>query len=643
MAEFDDMENVTVGRNADSKDDKDKSASEKEKEKRKKKQAEDVDKADKKAEQETDKEDSDDEESGGDKNGGDKKKGIGNTVSKISAAAEGATVAGKVAFMAQLLNMLKILFQMIQQLVAAAVAAIANVIASVVAVVMQVVTAVAVAAGVSVAVAAFGIFGAIFVAAVVVVGVVVSAVQANEVAKYDGPLEDCSVVVDEAKSDASDLGADASMLKHAQLAYSFYSTYGAPDEHIAGILGNWTHESGIDPTSIEGIYTEKYSVDGSRKASAVADLNSYTLNKLFPMYANSGLSINQNAYKAGDGKYYCGLGLGQWTGPRALHLIETAVSADMPWYSMELQLIFSISTDSGKSTLDNWFSKPEANPSTAAEYFMRNWEGIVNGTLSGRQQKAEEWYAMMGEWVADVDYANSLIELAGVVKLEASGDAVKDALNDCQSERKKYDNSSIAHAAVQYAYTNYEDSKKDNGTTLYQTVHDVVYPGDPYYASCDRGTAVAVKWSGYDVSFPAGACSTQYSYCMSSPKWQKITWNGNQNKLEPGDVLICNSCHTLMYVGQEVIREVWGDDVIDALPKYGNTVAFVEASYGNRSPGLVPLWGNYVNGSANGSGHVHSFAAFRCIDPDRSDIYDHAADGVDTHIDVPWDKSPYGS
>lgn len=639
MAKHDDMENATVGRKND----------DEEKDKKKKKQEEDEATKDKKNADENDQndeqdKDSDDDESGG-KNKKDGKSKLGSNMAKAGAAAQGGAAAGQAMMMAQLLQWLKIFLEMMRQLITAAAAAVMSAVQAVVAVVVQVATAVAAAVGVSVVAATFGIVGLAVLAVVVVAGVVISAINANEVSKLDGALPDCAEVVEKAKDEAADINPSAAQLENAQLAYSFYSTYGAPDEHIAGILGNWSCESGIDPTSIECDYLfcsgEDY-VSGPKKTEIFADLNNYTLNKVFPAYASSNLSINQNAYRASDGKYYCGLGLGQWTGPRGLLLVQAAEAADLDWYSMEMQLIFSISTDTSANTLRNWFAVSESNPSTAAEYFMRNWEGIVNSTLSNRQSRAEQWYVQMAEWEADVDYANSLIELAGVVKMEASDNGVSGALDDCESERLDYDNSSIAHAAVSYAYVNYEDSKQDNGTPLYQTVHDVVYPGDPYYASCDRGAACAVKWSGYDTSFPAGACSTQYSYCSSSPKWKKISWGGDTDKLLPGDILICNSCHTLMYTGHEIIREVWGDEEIDALPKYSSTVAFVEASYGNRSPGLVPLWGNYVSGVANGEGHVHNFAAFRCIDPDMSDIYDNAADGVDTHVSVRWEDSPYG-
>jgi len=35
-------------------------------------------------------------------------------------------------------------------------------------------------------------------------------------------------------------------------------------------------------------------------------------------------------------------------------------------------------------------------------------------------------------------------------------------------------------------------------------VKDAIFPGDPYYQSCDRGVATSVRWSGADDRFPVG-------------------------------------------------------------------------------------------------------------------------------------------
>lgn len=204
---------------------------------------------------------------------------------------------------------------------------------------------------------------------------------------------------------SSSFSNGASAEENAKKAYSYLKSLGMPNTNIAGILGNWTVESGIDPTTIEGYYSEKYTMSSTKQGYA-DDLSNYTLNKLFPLYSGR-VSINKNAYKASDGKYYPGIGLGQWTGPRAKSLIDVASGKGRKWYDLAAQLDFMVNEDSRSSWIKNWINSEESSPENAASTFLSKWEGIMNGTLGKRQSSAKDYFNKMSNWTTDTSGLNT--------------------------------------------------------------------------------------------------------------------------------------------------------------------------------------------------------------------------------------------
>ena len=664
-----DMENATVGRVKDATDVTSDSDTVSKKKRGKSKKLNDFDSEsdqsnDKDSQDLSDDSESDDNQSdlfaddssndSDDDNGGSGKNSLAKTASKVGTAVQGAQAVHKAIMLAKLLEWLKLMLQMLQQAITAAVQAVVGVIQTIVTAVVNVATAVATAIGVSVVATMFGGAVAIVLVVALIVGAVVGIVQENEISKMDEPVSSCAEDVDWVQENAAgDIDTSGLQLEYAKKVYSFYHELGGPDENIAGVLGNWSAESGIDPTRIECDYLfcdgEPYVV-GPKKSEAFSDLNAYTLNKVFPAYGSDWATngINESAYQASDGNYYCGLGLGQFTGPAGYQLVQTANSLSMDWYSLDLQLIYTVmeggyrwNYSQDKSWFEVWFQTIEANPRTAADYFMRNWEGI-NGNTSYRQDKAEQWMVQFANWEIDADYANSLIELAGAARVDASNEGVDNALDDCESKRYKYDNSNIATAAVSYAWPLSDQGDGNNGTKLYQCVHDYIWDWDRYYASCCRGGSVAVRWSGSDDTFEIGGCANQFAYCASSSKWERVcdlngmSYSDICETLAPGDILICDNCHTLVWTGNEIIKEIHGEESPD------NYVA-VEASYGNKSPVCIPLWSTYYNGAGSNAhnGGPHHFIAWRCVNPDNSDTYANAADGADTYPGRPFDPSIY--
>lgn len=97
----------------------------------------------------------------------------------------------------------------------------------------------------------------------------------------------------------------------------------------------------------------------------------------------------------------------------------------------------------------------------------------------------------------------------------------------------------------------------DIASQLYIDVHDAVGI-DSYYASCDRGTCTAVRWSGADDDFPQGPCPTIITYLdKHSEKWEKIGSLGadvSWDDLEPGDIMVCSG-HIGIFCGEEAVKE----------------------------------------------------------------------------------------
>ena len=410
-----------------------------------------------------------------------------------------------------------------------------------------------------------------------------------------------------------------SMEANARLLYSVFKGYGLTDECIAGMLGNLQVEGSVDPTTIEGIYNEPHQV-GPRKQAAFSDLSSYTTGTVFPMYASSGVSINRGAYQASDGNYYCGIGMVQWTGPGAYQMLSVGQSTGHDWYSMEYQLAYMVSDAHYRpGFFAQWKTEMSSSAEEAAFYFAKNYEGNTTMAMGERKSNASAWLGQMSSWTVDTAYFDSVIGLSQNMGGTGADAALGEANDACDNDVGTYDNSSIASAAVSYAYATQAESMGNNGTALYQKVHDNVYPGDGVYMACDRSVACAVRWSGSDDDYPSGNTDNQYVYLKSSPKWESVGMSGSvsMDQLQPGDVFILNG-HTFMYVGSEIIQQVHKDKADPASDS-------VSGSLGERSPGCGKDSASLIqsNGGQDWSGRGQ-YEIFRCVNPDNSERYKHA-------------------
>ncbi|PZU04646.1 MAG: hypothetical protein DI630_00590 [Gordonia sp. (in: high G+C Gram-positive bacteria)] len=389
--------------------------------------------------------------------------------------------------------------------------------------------------------------------------------------RRDALIELCQELTEEPATRASGGDAattDASMEEQAKKVFSVLSYAGMNDQNIAGVLGNFQTESGIDPTSIQNIFDEPYKVGPKKQAKIEA---------------------------GGFGGNSTGLGLGQWTGPRAQQLLDYAKDKDGDWHDIEIQLAFAMSEDSGAPIFKDMVAgkNPGADdPGDAAFYYLDEWENPAEQAPGGandvtRRKQAEMWYVKMASWTADRTLGSSVLALAGEAQRKANNTALIEELLECpglstEGSSVGGGNSSAAEAMVSFAWPFLDQSRGNDGTDLYMYVHDQVYTGDPYYASCDRGVGSAVRWSGTDDSFPAGPVSAQEQYVNGEgrDKWEKVGSAMNEADLKPGDVLIAPN-HIEMYVGEEAVKKIWPNE-----SDHEPDAVIGHASLNDRSPGL---------------------------------------------------------
>lgn len=512
------------------------------------------------------------------------------TKAKIAGA---ATSVGLKGFMLlQVANFFKMLLLLLSQLAQAIVAAVAAVVAAVV----HAAAVVAVAIGVSIAIALTGIAGVFVAGVVLALGTYTMVSQELTMAHREGylaPYDDdededpcegkAPVFVPEEPTSTEE--------ENMHKVYSVMSTIGFSDEAIAGIFGNFAHEGGLDSTKIEGLYVEDYTYGVRHMAimEPIAAYHTYSANK-----ANG----NQGYYW--EGKAWCGLGIGQWTASRAKFLLEYADTLDGPegyeWYDLETQLAYMFSKDTGKVFFDGWLANMPTNPQDAAEDYCRHWmvPANIEREVAERRAASAVAFIRIAGWEADVDYANTIIDLAKMAHGEAGDESNRDlTANGCIEGPVYTYGATLAERMVAYCWPTKDESRLNNGTDLYVAVHDAVYPGDPLYMSCDRSVACAVRWSGVDDSYPVGNTTTQYDYLFEHPeKWQQITafswgdWNTAITVLLPGDIIICpnrvrpgrtSHGHTVMFLGNELIRETYPNTPNDPLYCIGSG-AFEERS-----------------------------------------------------------------
>ncbi|MDX3274770.1 MULTISPECIES: phage tail tip lysozyme [Streptomyces] len=194
----------------------------------------------------------------------------------------------------------------------------------------------------------------------------------------------------------------AGVEKNAKEIYSVLSSWGMPKENIAGILGNWSQESGIDPTSVQNFPTGTYAMT-AEKASAAQNTDN-------------------------------GIGLGQWTFGRSTLLRQYAKSKGIDWFTIKAQLAFMADGDNpGDVTVfKDMLKTSQGSPRAAALHFHENWERSTDGAagLTARGDNAEMWFGKMSGWSVDHSIVDGVKNIVGGI-IENIVDGINTILGNC--------------------------------------------------------------------------------------------------------------------------------------------------------------------------------------------------------------------
>jgi hypothetical protein len=197
----------------------------------------------------------------------------------------------------------------------------------------------------------------------------------------------------------------ADVEKNAKEIYSVLSSWGMPKENIAGILGNWSQESGIDPTSVQNFPTGTYAMTAVKVSAAQNTAN--------------------------------GIGLGQWTFGRNTLLRQYAARKGVDWFTIKAQLAFMVDGDNpGDVTVfKDMLKKSQGSPRAAALHFHESWERSADGAagLTARSDKAEMWFGKMSGWSGDTSIADGVKNIVGGI-IENIVDGINTILGNCSAE-----------------------------------------------------------------------------------------------------------------------------------------------------------------------------------------------------------------
>lgn len=186
---------------------------------------------------------------------------------------------------------------------------------------------------------------------------------------------------------------------HAVKLWSVYSALGSSKEQTAAVLGNLQAESSLDPTAVETIYSEPFSI-GTNKQSAIAV--DFKVELIDSAYAARFPAID-----------YVGIGLAQWTNGRNRLLINYANNNGVNWFDFDTQVRFMLDGDepTRQDQLTNFLNAEPGNVQSETERFMNAWIGLSspNSSLSNRQTNATDYLFILERATTDTNYADSIL------------------------------------------------------------------------------------------------------------------------------------------------------------------------------------------------------------------------------------------
>ena len=259
--------------------------------------------------------------------------------------------------------------------------------------------------------------------------------------------DSCAKSVKKQVSNVKSSNADIEKQQRFKKAYAILHEYGFSDTQIAGIFGNWQNESSINPKRLEA---DMYLIgDGCRWAdhdSAINDIDAYTQG----VFDCTHKQLNYAAYyDATSGRKICGIGFGQWTGPRGGNLLRAAEATGQKWDSLEFQLSFMLASGDSGSTLEE-YKQYQGSSTDCAAWFRSRWEGgAVGGEgWSNTINFASEWdHRLVAEnWAGSADrtYAQGVLASASKMGTVSTTKAAQANLSTCKKDASELDKSDLA-------------------------------------------------------------------------------------------------------------------------------------------------------------------------------------------------------
>lgn len=162
----------------------------------------------------------------------------------------------------------------------------------------------------------------------------------------------------------------------------------ATDEGIAAVLGGFDIESSITFKRYETDYLTNNQFDKIAKEPTAENLVG-NWDAFQAMYPN--LRLNKGGYMV-NGLHYIGIGIGQFTGPRALALWNFAKDMNGDIWSAEVQTKFLLEADDPlRREAFKRIVTSTGSVEALAEDFLNSWLGVPGNKLLERQTAARQW------------------------------------------------------------------------------------------------------------------------------------------------------------------------------------------------------------------------------------------------------------
>ena len=162
----------------------------------------------------------------------------------------------------------------------------------------------------------------------------------------------------------------------------------ATDEGIAAVLGGFDIESSITFKRYETDFLTNNQFDKVAKEPTAENLVG-NWDAFQAMYPN--LRLNKGGYMV-NGLHYIGIGIGQFTGPRALALWNFAKAENGDIWSAEVQTKFLLEADDPlRREAFKRIVTSTGSVEALAEDFLNSWLGVPGNKLLERQTAARQW------------------------------------------------------------------------------------------------------------------------------------------------------------------------------------------------------------------------------------------------------------